>query len=249
MPEEARPVHVRPRHRMVDRVAGILEAVARSDDGMSLTEIARHVDAPLSTCQGLVNGLVATGYLDEKARHYRLGVAPFLLNLLAGRGTVNRVDHQDLVALHAETGLTTIFTVAVGQDQVYIDHCSSDPTTAYLAESHLRRSLIRTSSGWVLLADYEQRDLWAYLQGLPDEDAGRVESFLERLPEIRKSGFCAIPHVAENPDSDGISVALREGNRTVAAVGVLGPHEMLKQRLDETVETLQRHAATWHERG
>ncbi|WP_240938009.1 helix-turn-helix domain-containing protein [Nocardioides sp. JQ2195] len=239
---------MRPRHRMVDRVAGILETVARSENGLSLTEIARQVDAPLSTCQGLVNGLVATGYLDEKARSYRLGVAPYLLNLLAGRGAVNRVDHQDLVDLHAETGMTAIITVAVGQDQVYIDHCSTDPSTAYLAESYMRRSLIRTSSGWILLADYEQRDLWAYLQGLPDVDAGRVESLLEHLPEIRRSGICAIPHVAENPDSDGISVALREGNRTVAAVGVVGPHAILAQRRDEIVETLQRHAARWHQR-
>lgn len=249
MSEEARPVHVRPRHRMVDRVAGILEVVARNENGLSLTEIARHIDAPLSTCQGLVNGLVATGYLDERARHYRLGPAPFLLNLLAGRGVVNRIDHQDLVALHAETGLTAITTVAVGQDQVYIDHCSSDPSTAYLAESHLRRSLIRTSSGWVLLADYEQRDLWAYLRSLPASDADRVEAFLAQLPQIRENGFCATPRVAENPDSDGISVALREGNRTVAAVGVVGPHSELVRRREEIVETLQRHASKWHDRG
>lgn len=248
MSEEARPIHVRPRHRMVDRIAAILEAVARSSDGLSLTEISRQVEAPVSTCQGLVNGLVATGYLDERARFYRLGVTPHVLNLFAGRGVVNRVNHEDLVALHAETGVTTVLSVPVGQDAIYIDHCSSDPTTAYLAESLIRRSLIRASTGWVLLADYEQRDLWAYLQQLPPEDGERVTALLQALPEIRATGVCVVPRAAEDPGTDGIAIALRERGRTVAAIGVVGPREVLMPRADEIVSTLRIHAATWNAR-
>lgn len=248
MSEEARPVHVRPRHRMVDRIAAILEAVARSSEGLSLTEIARQVGAPVSTCQGLVNGLVATGYLDERARSYRLGVTPYVLNLLAGRGVVNRVSHQDLVALHAETGVTTVLSVPVGEDAIYIDHCSSDPTTAYLAESLIRRSMIRASTGWVLLADYEQRDLWAYLRQLPPEDDERVAALLQALPEIRATGICATPGAAEDPGTDGISIALREKGRTVAAIGVVGPRAALAPRSDEIVEILLKHATVWNAR-
>lgn len=246
---EQRPARIRPRHRMVDRVASIIEAVARSTDGMSLTEIARRIDAPLSTAQGLVNGLVTTGYLDERARTYRLGVTPYLINLLAGRGAVNRVGHDDLVALHEETGGTTaVLSVAVGQDVVYIDHCSTDPTTAYLAERFVRRSLIRTSGGWVLLADWESRDLWTYLGSLGPEDQDRVDRLLESLEEIRATGACSLPGASEKSDVDGMSVAVREGGRTVAAVGVVGPRRDLRERGDQVLGVLRRHAASWHAR-
>ncbi|MCU1513329.1 MAG: IclR family transcriptional regulator, partial [Microbacteriaceae bacterium] len=68
---------------MVDRVAVILDAVARSRQGLTLTELSKAADAPVSSTQGLVNGLVATGFLEERSRSYILGTAPYLLNLLA----------------------------------------------------------------------------------------------------------------------------------------------------------------------
>ena len=248
MEESERPTHVRPRHRMIDRVAGVLEAVARSD-GLSLTEIARAVDAPVSSIQGLVNGLVATGYLDERSRTYRLGVAPYFLNLLAGRGAVNRIAHDDLVALHAETDSTTaVLGVAVGSEVVYIDHCSTDPRTEHLAKRFTRRSLIRTSTGWVLLADWEQRDLWAYLETLGPEDDERAQQFLDRVEEIRTSGVALLPGAAEDAEIDGISVPVRERGRVVAAVGVVGPRDVLLPRETVIAEALQRHSTRWHAR-
>ncbi|WP_028659299.1 helix-turn-helix domain-containing protein [Nocardioides insulae] len=249
MAEIERPSRVRQRHRMVDRVAAILELVARSD-GLSLTAIARHLDAPVSSVQGLVDGLVAAGYLDERAREYRLGVAPYFINLLAGRGVVNRIVHQDLVELHAETGSTTaVLAVAVGPDVIYIDHCSTDPRTAYLAERFFRRSLIRTSTGWVLLADWEKRDLWAYLDTLGDEDEHRVAEFLSSLDGIRETGTVVLPGTAEDTEVDGISVAVRERGRVVAAVGVVGPSVEIAPRSASIVESLQRHSKGWHQRG
>lgn len=244
-----KPATVRPRHRMVDRVSGILEFVARSQ-GVSLTEISRHVGAPVSSVQGLVNGLVATGYLDERSRIYRLGAAPHFLNLLAGRGVVNRIVHDDLVRLHQQTGCASVaLAVAVGSDIVYIDHVSDEPRTAYLAERFLRRSLIRTSTGWVLMADWEPRDLWAYLETLGSDDQSRTAKLLDELESIRASGMSVLPNIAEEPDLDGISIAVRERGRAVAAVGVLGPHDELAHNRDDIVAALQAQAREWDARG
>ncbi|MBB3664553.1 DNA-binding IclR family transcriptional regulator [Prauserella sediminis] len=217
---------------------------------MSLTAISHKVGAPVSSVQGLVNGLVAAGYLDERARTYRLGVAPYFLNLLAGRGVVNRIVHEDLVELHAETdGTTVVLGVAVGSDVVYIDHCSTDPRTAYLAKRFFRRSLIRTSTGWVLLADWEQRDLWAYLETLAPEDEDRIQRFLVEQEKIREDGVAALPAAAEDMEIDGISVPVWERGRVVAAVGVVGPREVLQPRRAEIVDALRRHSGRWHSRG
>lgn len=238
----------RPRHRIIDLTSEILETIARRRTGLGLTEISRAVNAPLSTTQGLVNGLVVNGYLDERNRKYYLGVAPYILNLLAGRGAVNRISHDDIVRLHNDTGFTTVLSVAVGQEVIYIDHLSTDPTTSYLAKSHVRRSIIGTSSGWVLLADLGERDLWAYLSSLGEEDKVRAQLLLHSLSDIRESNMCILPGVAANPETDGISIAIREDGRTVAAVGVVGPRDELTANRVEITDALRSHSRAWHAR-
>lgn len=242
-PSDSPDVHTRPRHRMVDRVAAILELIARAPAGLTLTELAKTLDAPVSSTQGLVNGLVATGYVDERQRRYMLGAAPSLLNLIAGRRLVRAVQHADLESIQQETNLTTLLSIAVGHDVYYVDHSSKEPTYAYLAENFVRRSLIRTSGGWVLLADLPKRDLWAYLQSLPDSEEKRVENFLAALPELRATGICAGPRSSDV--ADGVSIAVREGGRTVAAVGVVGDAAEIAARRDDLVDMLRRYNKRW----
>lgn len=232
---------------MIDRVAGILELVARNHDGLTLTEMARQLDSPLSSLQGLANGLVAAGYLDEYDRRYRLGGAPYLLNLMAGRHLVTQVGHRELEAVHAEAGLTTLLSVVVGQGVFYVDSCSSTPRYDYLAKNLVRRSLIRTSSGWVLLSGLAQRDLWSYLNSLAAEDEKNRERFLTELETIQETGVCAAPDISDV--ADGVSVAVREGGRTVAAVSVVGPHADIRGQRDELVALLTEHRRRWELNG
>lgn len=233
----------RPRHRMVDRVAALLELVARSREGMTLTELARAVDAPVSSIQGLVNGLLATGYLDERERRYELGTAPYLLNLIAGRHLVNRVDHSVLESINKACGFTTLLAIAVSQHVFYIDNCSIVPRYDYLATNFVRRSLVRSSAGWVLLADFPRRDLFGYLGSLPGEDAERVERFLANLEAIRETGICAAPHTSKV--ADGVAIAVRQDGRTVGAISVVGPREQIGDHRDEVVDVLTAHRADW----
>jgi len=231
---------------MVDRMAAVLEHVARSDQGMTLTELARAVEAPVSSIQGLVNGLVATGYLEERDRRYSLGTAPYLLNLIAGRHLVTSVDHSVLESIHAGCGMTTLLSIAVSTDVFYIDSVSREPRYDYLAKNFVRRSLIRTSAGWVLLADYTRRDLWTYLSSLPAEDEERVERFLANLDEIRETGICAGPHTSEV--ADGVSLAVREDDRTVGAISIVGPEDDIEQRRGELTRLLREHRDRWESR-
>jgi DNA-binding IclR family transcriptional regulator len=228
---------------MIDRVSPILDRAARARGGVTLTEFARALDAPMSSIQGLVNGLVATGYLDEHDRRYSLGPAPFLLTRLAGRPTVTTVTHEHLEALHRETGMTAVLAITVGSDLYYVDHASHDPRYAYLAEGFVRRSPIRTSTGWVLLAAMENRDLWPQIAALPPADADLVERFRKDLPRIQAEGLAAAPNAST--EADGVSVAVAEEGRTVAAVGIMGGHAEVAERKDELVEVLTRHRLTW----
>jgi DNA-binding IclR family transcriptional regulator len=231
---------------MIDRVATILDLAARSRHGITLTEFARELGAPVSSIQGLVNGLAATGYLDEHDRRYVLGPAPFLLTRLAGRLPVTIVSHDDLAAMHAETGMTAVLAIVVGSDVYYVDYVSSDPRYAYLAEGFVRRSLIRTSGGWVLLAGMERRDLWAQLAALPPDDAALIGRFLEELPQIQRDGLAVAP--GASAEANGVSVAVTEDGKTVAAVGLVGDHREVDKRKLELIAVLGRHRAQWTRR-
>jgi DNA-binding IclR family transcriptional regulator len=225
---------------MIDRVATILDLAARSRHGITLTEFARELGAPVSSIQGLVNGLAATGYLGEHDRRYVLGPAPFLLTRLAGRLPVTIVSHDDLAAMHAETGMTAVLAIVVGSDVYYVDYAS------YLAEGFVRRSLIRTSGGWVLLAGMERRDLWAQLAALPPDDAALIGRFLEELPQIQRDGLAVAP--GASAEANGVSVAVTEDGKTVAAVGLVGDHREVDQRKLELIAVLDRHRAQWTRR-
>ncbi|HEY1701557.1 MAG TPA: helix-turn-helix domain-containing protein [Trebonia sp.] len=246
MPASPEPnVVPRKRHRLIDRVAAVLETAARSRDGVTLSDVAEVIGAPLSSAQDIVNGLVATGYLDEQGKRYTLGLAPYLLNVLAGRRMVSAVTHEDLEAIHTEVGLTTVLSVAVGHDAFYLDYCSADPRYAYLAESHLPRSLIRTSSGWILMAGMAERDLWSYLRELPEDEAEHVDLFLGALTEIRETGLCATPNVSAIV-GDGISIAVTERGRTVASVCVIDTPQALQERRSHVLGVLTSYAARWN---
>lgn len=242
--ERFQRVAVRPRHRMIDRMSEILECVARNRGGITLTEIAKNVGAPVSSTQGLVNGLTAQGYLEEHNLRYTLGTAPYLLNVLAGRPPVAHVTHEQLEALHEETQLTTAIAAPVGGNLFYIDHVGADANFAYLAEKRLRRSLIHTSSGWLLLAAKDRRDLWSHLSELPESDAPYIEQFLHQLDELRATGVCVAPNVAQY-DGDGVSVALRENGRTIATIAVIGPEDEIARRKNEVLTACVEHAQAW----
>lgn len=242
-PHGAKP---RPRHRMIDRVAEILDLVARRPHGASLTELSRILEAPLSSVQGLANGLVATGYLEERDRLYTLGPAPHFLTRLAGTPDSDVVTHDDLEEIYEQTGMTTVLGIIVGSDLYYVDHASTSPTYGYLAENYVKRSLLRCSSGWVLLAGMERRDLWARLSTAREQDQPLVERFLQELPAIERDGFVVTPDVSE-VEIEGIATAVKVDGRTVAAVACIGDHAEVTTRADVIVDFLRGKRERWGE--
>lgn len=187
--------------------------------------------------------MVATGYLDETERRYTLGAAPYLLNLIAGRPSIGAVPHDDLVALSQETGQPAMLAVAVGRNVFYIDSAMADPQFAYLAENHVRRPMLRTSSGWIFLAHMDRRDLWAHLQAAGPEDEQRVEDFLAEMPRIIETGICDSEKSSDT--AAGVAAAVREAGRVVAAVVLIGTRAEIAAKREGLAAVLAREAPRW----
>ncbi|MGC2939912.1 IclR family transcriptional regulator [Brevibacterium sp. FAM 24638] len=232
------------RHRMIARVAEILELAARESDGLSLTEFAQLLAAPVSSVQSLVNGLVETDYLTKTGRKYVLGPAPFILNLIARRSPINVVKHDDLELLHKETGRTAFLGIVVAGRVIYIDHVSANPAFAYLAETHAPRPLLRTAAGRVLLANMDKRPLFEILRRVDQRDQNLVEPFLEEVPSILDQDL-AISRGLATADHWTVAVPVRENGATVAALGISGTPEQMRNDLDRIGQLLLDRVRGW----
>ncbi|SPT51273.1 IclR family transcriptional regulator [Actinomadura madurae] len=234
----------RPHHRTVDRVAQMLEATARSEGGLTLTELASAAEAPLSSIQSLVNGLTAAGFLAEVDRRFQLGPAPYLLSSMANRPLVRSVGRAQLEALHRESGHAVLLAVLMSRSVYYIDVVGDLAKFHYLTDRMIPRPPLRSSAGRAIAATLERRDLWGLIQSLPDEDVGIVDAFLAEVDDIRDA---QLAYGAGLTDSGlhGIATPVVEQGRTVAAVSIVGPARQLSDERPHLERLLREHRGRW----
>lgn len=212
-------------HRTLDRVAIVLERVARHPGGLSLAELARMLEVPKSSLQSLTNGLLASGYLVEQDHRYFLGPAPFVLSLMCSP-LAARIRHDELIRIHNEVGRNLLVGIQVGDALVYIDQVGDGPMVEYLAYTHHRRPLLTTATGKIILANLPARELQMLLTEFSRCHPKTVEDFLIELPSIRNTGL-AYNHGTTLPDLYAVATSLRDAKgRFVAGICVNGGPEI-----------------------
>jgi DNA-binding IclR family transcriptional regulator len=245
--EEESSTRRRPRHRTVDRVAAILEAAA-CRDGLSLTQLALRVGAPVSSIQKLVNGLVAAGYLTEADRRFRLGPAPYVLSLRAGRPLIRSLRQADLAELSGDVEAPVLVAVRVGDDAVYVDWSGTDEPFDFALSARLRTPLLATAAGRVLFAYLPERDRREHVTiAHPDDPAAAVDALAE-AERIRRDGRVVGASGPLLPDASAVAVPLWEHGEVVAAVSVADHGDSGSDRLTEIADALVRAARRWADR-
>jgi DNA-binding IclR family transcriptional regulator len=233
----------RPPHRTVERIAAILEAAANSADGLTLTQLAVGLGAPVSSIQKLVNGLVAAGYLDEDEHRFVLGPAPHVLSVRSGRVPVRSVSHEDLVELSAAAGGPVLLAVRVGDNAVYVDWTGTDEPFDYALSRTLRSGLDRTAAGRVLLAHLPERDRRAVVAAILGDDTESAVALLEDLERTRARGYAVVDSDHVMRSVAAVAVPVVERGRTVAALSLAAPSDVVSARLGEYVALLQARLA------
>jgi DNA-binding IclR family transcriptional regulator len=229
-------------HRTVDRTVSILEQAARSIDGVSLAEIASALEAPKSSIQELTNGLIATGYLTERAGRFLLGPGAFVLSLQTARLPLRQVSHDELERAQARVGLTLFVGARVGDDQVFVDQAGEDVLMDFVSATHPRRPLLVTATGKVILAFLNSPERNDFLGRMEKEQPELVASFLHQLPEIRETRL-AYNEGGTLPNRNAVATPLLDpqGNflAAICAVGgnsLIGHLPDIGQRLLAAIE-------------
>lgn len=239
----------RAHHRTVDRVAQLCEAAVAHPEGATLTELARAVGAPVSSVQKLVDGLVAVGWLDETRRRYRLGPAPSVLSLRAGRRPVASMRHADLADLAARLGLPVQVAVRVGDDAVWVDWAGADEAFDYALVTALRRPLVDSAAGRVLLAHLPEAVRRAVVRASRPDDPAAAVALLDDAERIRARGSETGRSGRLLPEAAAVAVPVWEpgpsGPEVVAALSVVDRAGSSTDGADEVVAVLREAVASW----
>lgn len=211
----------------LERAFAILDEVARRPAGV--TAIADRVSLPKSTVARLLAALEEVDAVERfEGTRWRIGAGVSALSSAAspdrGLVAVARPFLAELVSeLHEDAGLG----LPDGNDVLYVDQVESDNPVQVRDWTGTRAPMHAVPSGLVLLAEWPDDALDAYLADeLPAltrhtlTDANRLR---RRLDEVRKAGHAwGLEEFAEGIDSVAAPIRDTRG-KAVGAIHVHGP--------------------------
>ena len=226
------------------RSVELFELFARVQTPLSLSETARALSAPLSSCFNLVRALEARGYLYAAAgrriyptrKLYNIGNA-----ITAGEPWMERFEPR-LVALREATQETTILGKRQGDQAIYLAVIEGPQNVRYSAQAGDLKPLYSSSIGKALLSALSRAEREATVAKLSLE-ARTGSTITDRTALLADLDRCAARGLAETrgenvPDVMAIAKPVRLGD-DLYAIAVAGP----MHRMMVSVDRHQAHLA------
>jgi IclR family acetate operon transcriptional repressor len=237
--------------RSAMRLVALFEALAKSEEGVSLAELSATIAAPKSSLLGILRSMVSLGYMEHGRNLYRLGPRAFRLaaDILAIRRFPNLVRPilQELAATSGETVFLVVLDRAA-QRMTYADIIDSPNPVRYTVPTGTTRPLYVSAGGQLLLAYQDAAWAEAYirsarLEALTPRTITDPDELRERLAAIRREGF-AISLGETVPGAAGIAAPIFSLDGSVAAGLLIGaPLERFEQELPRLKQLLREAVA------
>ncbi len=163
-------MNVNPAVKTAGRTLDLFEVFGETGKPLTLTELARVLKAPLSSCHGLVKTLQQRGYLYSFSPRRLLYPTKRLLEVaqaIAAHDPVLERLAPSLVELRDRTGETVIVGKRQGDVVVYLDVYEGLHTVRYTAQSGDRRLLHCSAVGKAMLGELGEAALRALVRALP----------------------------------------------------------------------------------
>jgi DNA-binding IclR family transcriptional regulator len=224
-------VRVSKEHRTVRRVTTILETVATRAGGVRLATLAEVLDAPKSSVHGLVQGLIAAGYLTDDDGEYHMGPAARVLLSGPDRPSLAERAHPAMVRLRDRFDETVTLGEPVGDSVVYIHTVESAQPVRYSPPLRERRPLYPTAMGKLVLAHMSARRSAAHL------DPADRERVLDELARVRADGV-AYDRAESVPGLSAVGAPITADGAVVACLTIAGPADRVTDRLTDYAPVL-----------
>ena len=230
--------------RTAVRTLEAFEAFGRSQKPLTLSELARAIGVPVSSCHGLVATLRNRGYVYSIGNNRRVYPTRRLLDVaeaIVRNDPLLEFVEPMLTRLRDDTGETVILGTREGDGVVYLEVIEGLHTIRYSAKPGEIKPLHSSAIGKVVLASLDEGALAKTLARialeqitpatLTDEDALRRD-----LEDGRRRGFFVTR--GENvADVMGMAAPAAPGGQALA-VALAGPIERMDRSFDAHAERL-----------
>ncbi|MBV8944920.1 MAG: IclR family transcriptional regulator [Solirubrobacterales bacterium] len=212
----------------VARAIALLDAVAESDAGARVGELARRIGVNPSTASRLLGTLEAGGLVErEPGGPYRLGLKLVALSdRVLGQLDVRERARPWLTWLVQETGETATLSVPGGGEAITVDFVPSPSSVVSLARLGRPSVAHATAVGKVMLAfgfDVLGLDPTAELAAFTERTITDPNALNEALERARAAGVAEAVGERE-PDLNALAApVIGRGGELVAILGLQGP--------------------------
>jgi DNA-binding IclR family transcriptional regulator len=209
----------------VARAIALLDAVAESEGGARVNELARRIGVNPSTASRLLGTLESGGLVErEPGGPYRLGLKLVALSdRVLGQLDVRERARPWLAWLVQETGETATLSVPGGGEAITVDFVPSPSSVASLARLGRPSVAHATAAGKVMLAFGPPAGNTDELTAFTDRTITDRRSLQRELDRVRNAGLAEAVGERE-PDLNALAApVVGRGGELVAILGLQGP--------------------------
>jgi IclR family acetate operon transcriptional repressor len=239
--------------RAVDRALDVLEAIARDPNGVTVLEIARRVELPLSTVYRVIETLRRRHYVSELASGSRVGIGPALLEVSSAYRAprdLKEIAHPVMSSLAALVRETTNLAIQESGVAVYLHQVEApEMLMRMFMQTGVRAPCHCSGVGKVLLAWATEREAERLLETV--DFAAYTSRTITNLPQlqhelerIRKLGYALDDEEREIGVRCVAVPVFSASRRLVAGLSVSGPTSRVTlDRVPDLVEQVSAAAA------
>lgn len=232
-------------HRPTERVLDILELLSNSEVGMTLTELAKALDAPKSSIMPLVHTMCARNfiYMQKDTLRYFIGVATYTVGIsYNNRQTSLQFIKQEMNQITAACGETCQLGIQSRNMILYIAKTESSQPIRLISSVGKQLPMYCTGLGRVLLSYKpveEIRHMYPdTLKSYTPNTVATVDDLLKELAITRERGY-ALEQEETNLMINCVAVSLNVHGAPVAAISVSIPtFRLSEQKIQDTVKVL-----------
>jgi DNA-binding IclR family transcriptional regulator len=231
--------------KLVARTLDLFELFATEQRPLSLTELARLLNAPMSSCLALARTLVSRGYLYEvrkRGGYYPTRRLQQLASAIDAVDPIVEMLHAQLVELRDVSGETAVLGKIHGTAVVYLDVVESDKAIRYTRKPGDLRPLHANSIGKAIFSELSanaQQVLGSQLsfERFTEATVKDLAALIEQAAEVKTRGW-SINFGESAPELSAIAVALEIGG-DLYGLSVVGPTERIRRDHETHAKTLQ----------
>jgi len=247
----SKPGTVTAQVQSLTRGLSILEALAKAEAGISLTDIAHRVELPPSTTHRLLSTLEKMGYVyqSEELSHWYVGLQAFTVGsgFLANRDFVGQ-SHVYMRRLMEQSGETANLAILDGTEAVFIAQVQCREMMRILVKLGSRVPLHASGVGKAIFAALpdEQIDAILKVKGLPRITGNTIvapETMWAALKVIRHRGY-SFDDEEHAPGTRCVAATIYdEYAEPLGAISLAGPSSRLPDERIKQLGPIVAHTA------